>query len=195
MRTEDKAVRQKLLLEIVQGYEAIVDGPGCFFVADWVEMFPDAKFVLGLRNSPEAWLTSVNRSIGKVFGKGPMYWIAYFVPELHQGFLMNNLWDEQIKEKYDVGVRTTRYYELHNEEMRRIVPRERLLEFKAADGWGPLCEFLGKERPVGEFPHRNDAKAANGLIRSFAVWGVGIWIFVGVSGWGLVWSLKRLTWR
>lgn len=43
MREQDKVVRQKILAEIVKGYVAIVDGPGCFFVEDWVEMFPDAK--------------------------------------------------------------------------------------------------------------------------------------------------------
>jgi hypothetical protein len=43
MRTQDKAVRQKILAEIVRGYMAIVDGPGCFFVQDWIEMFPEAK--------------------------------------------------------------------------------------------------------------------------------------------------------
>lgn len=32
MQTEDEAVRQKILAEIVQGYSATVDGPGCFSV-------------------------------------------------------------------------------------------------------------------------------------------------------------------
>jgi len=49
MQTEDKAVRQKILAEIVQGYSAIVDGPGCFFVEDWIEMYPDAKVGLMLQ--------------------------------------------------------------------------------------------------------------------------------------------------
>ena len=44
MSEPEKAVRQKYLLdEIVDGYTAIVDGPGCFFVEDWVEAFLDAK--------------------------------------------------------------------------------------------------------------------------------------------------------
>ena len=43
MHAADKAVRQKILAEIVTGYAAMVDGPGCFFVEDWVEMYPDTK--------------------------------------------------------------------------------------------------------------------------------------------------------
>jgi hypothetical protein len=42
MQTEDKALRQKILAEIVKGSSAIVDGPACFFGEDSVEMYPDA---------------------------------------------------------------------------------------------------------------------------------------------------------
>jgi hypothetical protein len=198
MQTEDKAVRQKILAEIVQGYSAIVDGPGCFFVEDWIEMYPDAKVglmlrltllskssinwclflkvVLGLRTLPQAWLDSVNGSIAKVFGKWPMYYIAYFVPEMHFGFLINDLWDQQTEAKYGVGVgvRSTECYAYHNDHARKVVPKERLLEFKAADGWELLCTFLGKDVPQGKYPHRNGAKAANQLMKSFAINGIGI---------------------
>lgn len=45
----------------------------------------------------------------------------------------------------------------HNEHVRGLVPPERLLEFQARQGWGPLCEFLGKEIPDGkQFPKVND---------------------------------------
>jgi hypothetical protein len=112
-----------------------------------------------------------------------MFYVTYFVPEMHSGFLLNNLWDQRAKNKYGVGVRTTAYCLFHSGHIREIVPKERLLEFKAADGWGPLCEFLGREVPKGGYPHRNDSKAANQLITSFAVYGVGLWIAIGVCGW------------
>ena len=44
----------------------------------------------------------------------------------------------------------------HYEEVRSLVPRERLLEFNISDGWGPLCEFLGEEIPDTPFPRGND---------------------------------------
>ena len=80
----------------------------------------------------------------------------------------------------------------HNEHIRNVVPRERLLEFEAKEGWEPLCAFLGRDVPREEYPHRNDSKAANLLIMSFLVNGVGIWIAVAVGGWGLVWGARRL---
>lgn len=47
----------------------IVDGHGWLFIVD---LFPGAKLGLGLRASPETWLTSIKASIAKVFGKGPV---------------------------------------------------------------------------------------------------------------------------
>jgi hypothetical protein len=49
--------------------------------------------------------------------------------------------------------------------------------------------------PEGEdgkaYPHRNDAKAANQLIGSFVVFGVGVWVSVAVGGVGLAWGVKK----
>jgi Sulfotransferase domain len=42
-QTDDKATRQQLLREICKDYHAIVDAPGCFFVEDLMEIYPDAK--------------------------------------------------------------------------------------------------------------------------------------------------------
>ena len=38
------------------------------------------------------------------------------------------------------------------------VPNERLLTWNPKDGWGPICKFLGKERPQKEFPWLNQSK-------------------------------------
>jgi len=35
------------------------------------------------------------------------------------------------------------------------LPRERLLEWSAIDGWAPLCEYLGKGVPDEPFPQGN----------------------------------------
>jgi hypothetical protein len=43
MKMKDHALHQKVLAEVVQGYIAIVDGPGSFSVEDFVDMYPDAK--------------------------------------------------------------------------------------------------------------------------------------------------------
>ena len=35
------------------------------------------------------------------------------------------------------------------------VPKENLLVWNVKEGWGPLCEFLGKPIPDGPIPHDN----------------------------------------
>ena len=51
-----------------------------------------------------------------------------------------------------------RFFKEHNDLVRSLVPLERLLEYEAKQGWGPLCEFLGKEVPEKEYPRTNDTK-------------------------------------
>jgi len=44
----------------------------------------------------------------------------------------------------------------HYKHIRSVVPPSNLLEFHSEDGWGPLCEFLGKEVPEEPYPHSNE---------------------------------------
>jgi hypothetical protein len=57
-------------------------------------------------------------------------------------------------------------FERHNEEVRRRVPRDKLLVYEVKEGWGPLCEFLGVEEPGKPFPRLNDAAEMRRRIRS-----------------------------
>ena len=79
------------------------------------------------------------------------------------------------------------------------LPRERLLEWKAADGWAPLCDFLSKPVPEDvEFPKGNPTaewqqrvKATmqehdHRALRNMAVFGT--LLIVGVS-WILFWTV------
>ena len=54
----------------------------------------------------------------------------------------------------------TKYRE-HYELVRKIVPRERLLEYKLGSGWEPLWDFLEKEVPDIEFPRINETASMN----------------------------------
>ena len=42
--------------------------------------------------------------------------------------------------------------------VRSSVPEERLLVFRAGDGWAPLCRFLDTEVPGEEYPRLNNAQ-------------------------------------
>ena len=47
-------------------------------------------------------------------------------------------------------------YEAHNDDVRAGVPADRLLVFDVAEGWEPLCGFLGVPVPPDPFPNMND---------------------------------------
>ena len=46
-------------------------------------------------------------------------------------------------------------YRRREQEVREAIPAERLLVFDVAEGWEPLCAFLGVEIPNEPFPHHN----------------------------------------
>ncbi|KAJ6537629.1 hypothetical protein B0H19DRAFT_1382382 [Mycena capillaripes] len=52
-------------------------------------------------------------------------------------------------------------YVAYYDEVRRMVPEERLLEYRVGEGWEPLCKFLGKPIPEEPFPKTNDTQAFN----------------------------------
>lgn len=52
-----------------------------------------------------------------------------------------------------------KFFQSFHETVRQTVSPERLLEFNVADGWDPLCKFLGVKPPSHPFPRVNDAEA------------------------------------
>lgn len=57
----------------------------------------------------------------------------------------------------------------HYATVRRLVPKERLLEYQVAEGWGPLCEFLGCEVPQQPFPRSNETAETVKMIKQLMV--------------------------
>ena len=46
-------------------------------------------------------------------------------------------------------------FERHNADVLARAPKDRLLVWRASDGWGPLCERLGVPVPAEPFPRVN----------------------------------------
>jgi hypothetical protein len=49
----------------------------------------------------------------------------------------------------------TEVFRRHNAEVARTIPAARLLTYRVAEGWEPLCRFLGVPVPDDPFPHAN----------------------------------------
>jgi hypothetical protein len=155
------------LVSLFDGFHATVDWPGAFFYRELMEAYPDAKVLLSVRDG-EAWERSMGDTIWGIFygdilihdlssalAKVDPKWAAYIE-------LMMTMWEKSGllgSERQGAGsgymAVTMKSY---NEEVRRTVPPERLLVWSPADGWGPLCEFLGAPVPDAPFPHVNDSQ-------------------------------------
>lgn len=48
-------------------------------------------------------------------------------------------------------------FRAHYDEVRKLVPNEKLLEYHPSEGWEPLCKFLDKEAPNKPFPRVNES--------------------------------------
>jgi len=125
--------------KLMEPYTAQVDWPGASFWPELAAANPDALVILS---------TSCTNTI--FAGMRPMVeagdeWMSAVVRMLGQRF------SDQLEDK-DAMVEAL---EKHNATVRAGVPKERLLEWTAADGWEPICERLGLPVPSEPFPKVN----------------------------------------
>ncbi|KGO57992.1 hypothetical protein PEX1_023020 [Penicillium expansum] len=186
---KDTATRQKQLHTLVSGYAAVCDMPAIFFLSDLMDMYPDARVILTTRPNAETWAESCRESLGFFFTR----WFA--VLGLLWGterlwYRLNMRILEWCRERFgaEEDIFSLGLYERYNEFVREVV-RERgkeLLEFKAENGWGPLCAFLGREVPGTDFPRVNERKTFAFIKRVLVLKGVVSWMVLGGSAW-LAW--------
>jgi hypothetical protein len=170
--------------EVLGSYEATVDWPACTFYGELMERHPDAKVLLSVRD-PEQWYESTLNNIYKltkfsgrsIFARLGLALLSLFkfgtfttrplqiAEEIVQGTFEGKFEDK----RYAIEV-----FNRHNEEVKRRVPKERLLVYEVKEGWGPLCEFLGVEEPDKPFPRLNDAAEIQRLILVVRVFSVAI---------------------
>ena len=141
--------------DILSPYDAVADLPGCIFATQLISAYPDARVILTTRRY-EAWEASMQESIWvlltwRLFEVCRITGVSRVAPLVR---LLYALFGAHNGNTYG-GCETRRAYERHNERVRELVSRERLLEIDAEDevGWSEICGFLGVERPVGkEYP-------------------------------------------
>jgi hypothetical protein len=134
---------------LLDGYGATSDFPASLFWREILEANPEAVVVLSTRRDAEAWWDSASQTIFAIDG-------SELPPEMTEWFEMwravagarfTSDWTDR-----DASIAA---YERHNAEVRASVPPERLVDWQAKDGWGPLCAAIGVEVPDNPFPHLN----------------------------------------
>jgi hypothetical protein len=147
-------------------YDVVTDISSAF-TPQLVEAYPEAKVVIVERNVDTWWPSFKAACLDGSFDFWP--WFAMVVANrlfgIRAGPCTSKLWRGLIGVKTIGEVRDeAKCKEMHRRyyaTVRAMVPEERKLEYKMGDGWGPLCEFLGKEVPDVPFPRVNDRAEQN----------------------------------
>ncbi|MFI7599750.1 sulfotransferase family protein [Actinoplanes sp. NPDC049681] len=140
------------LRKAFEGYRSTVDWPGTYFWRELIAEHPGAKVVLTVRD-PDAWYDSAYRTI---------YQAALRAPRGEGSpvsMIETVIWAGTFGGRFADREHAIRVFEQHNAAVRREVPADRLLDFRVADGWEPLCAFLGVPVPDEPFPRTNDTAA------------------------------------
>ncbi|MFI6496246.1 sulfotransferase family protein [Nonomuraea typhae] len=146
---------------VFAGYASSVDWPGAAFWRDLLPVFPEAKVILTERD-PDAWYSSVARTIYRMFGDGPsdarVVEARRIVPglDVFTAFHRAMIWDGFFAGRFADRDHAISVYLEHNAAVRAAVPPERLLVMEPGAGWEPLCAFLGVAVPREPYPHLND---------------------------------------
>lgn len=158
--------------EIFDGFESTVDWPGSFFYRELMEVYPEAKVVLGVRDG-DSWARSMRDTIWGVFyGDGLVRHLSsargHVDPKWH-GYIemMEEMWQRSgLMEGEDTPAEwMSGAMERYQDEVQRTVPSDRLLVWSVTDGWDGLCDFLEVPVPDTPFPHLNEsAEFADRLI-------------------------------
>jgi len=137
--------------EVFAGFRSTVDWPACNYYRELMARYPTAKVILSLRD-PEAWFRSTQATI---FSEAVQSQAAPAVVKILTDIVGADLHDR---------ARCIAAFERHNEGVKAFVPAERLLVFDPAQGWTPLCAFLGVPAPDAPFPAVNTTEQFRTMI-------------------------------
>ncbi len=140
---------------VFDGYRSTVDWPTTRFWRDIVDHYPNAKIILTTRD-PEGWYQSISQTIHKVLeGREQIpNPVMREVMDMAHRVISDQTFDNRLSEPDHA----TEIFRRHNAAVIEAVPADRLLVFEVADGWAPLCQYLGCPVPDAPFPRVNTTK-------------------------------------
>ena len=199
----------------------MTDIPGSLFGPELAELYPEAKVVIQTRD-PEAWHESAMKTSQKYIKRQPLLMKAQMmlfgvldVESRNMGRLFATL--TRLVLPFDYASEKERALKWYNDiydEFRTRIPKERWIEWKVQDGWGPLCEHLGVPIPMvkdgitGEmveapFPNTNDrgnfgnrmakmmaGRRARAMERIWGLLGRGAVVGLVGYGWWLIYKMR-----
>ncbi len=154
--------------EIFNDYSATTDAPAAFVFDKLAARYPQAKVILSIRDT-DKWYASMQATIltqqnqddvagsplGPMFQKMGAYLAKNGGPPPGAGPTSTSPNREAI----------VAWFNAHNARVKGSIAPERLLVFEAAQGWEPLCAFLGVRVPQTPYPRVNDAQEFHAIAK------------------------------
>ena len=111
------------------------------FSEELIKAYPDALIILTVRDE-EVWHKSMMATLWHAYDNLP----KKPLPKAYH----RHLWAD------DFPVHGIEAYRKHNDTVKQASKGRQFLEYEVAQGWGPLCSFLGVEAPDENFPRADD---------------------------------------
>lgn len=177
---------------LLRNYRATVDFPAAFAYRDLLATFPEAKVVHTVRD-PDDWWESTMATIypaRRVMATFP----RSVIPGVRALYRTMDavLWDGLFDGHFSDRAHAIDVFERWSADVVATVPPERLLVYEVADGWAPLCAFLGVPVPDRPFPAVNDRRTFRRRLTAIRV--APLAVVISVAG-AWVWRRRRAPHR
>lgn len=136
---------------LLNNYDAFEDTMWFMFYKELVELYPDAKFILSIRNE-EQWYKSMAKHFGG-YNRELFHWIYDGIGDPLED---KDLYISKYKKHNDDVI------QFFKEQEKDLLVMNMPEDFR----WEVLCDFLEFKKPLfGEFPHANSVSTRNTLSR------------------------------
>jgi len=174
---------------LFNGYHSATDWPVAAYYQELMAVYPDAKIILTVRD-PERWYKSIMHTIYQLSRRFRR--LARILPTAHRFLegMEQVVWRDIFHNKLEKKAEAIEVFNRHIDEVKRVVPPERLLIFEARHGWEPLCNFLNVPIPENmPYPHKNKGAFLRKILKysSALQWGI-VLVFAAL----LIWLVRVL---
>jgi hypothetical protein len=142
-------------------FGSAVDWPSARYWRQISAHFPDAKVLLSVRPE-DKWIDSVHATIYPAMAgwkdrpEGPR--------RDHGRMAYETVCEQIFDGKLEDREHAKSVFRAHIKEVQASIAPERLLTFDVAEGWEPLCAFLGVRVPTAAFPRTNSTEDFQNMI-------------------------------
>ncbi|KAJ8061852.1 hypothetical protein OCU04_009644 [Sclerotinia nivalis] len=154
--------------KLLANYDAVTDCPCANFAEELIAAYPNAKVILTTRE-PDSWVRSMESCYYQILDILSWNPIVYLEPNEWGAFrnLLYMILTHITQGDWKNRTALRQGFLEHNDLVRSLVPKEKLLEFQAGQGWVPLCQFLNKPKPSSPYPKTNEGNTTANLLRMY----------------------------